>query len=332
MKPLKYFFLLLIIFQSCSKDSEPVNTPTPEIPPVPDTLSASWTKVNGFKQNFLDIAFANDNTGFVVGDSGLYKSSDGGYTWNFVSSRIAGHPFIAVLSASTIFSVLGDTLYKSFDGGKSFSTNQFTEGPLSRPYFININIGYLASTGEGTLFKTVDGGHTWSLAPGASNLKLANSPKSLFFVNENTGWAADWGFVYRTNGSTNSWSQTSPNSEGIPLAYFPFAVDEQTIFISSPTIGINGTTIFKSIDGGQHYTKIAQLNSTRPEHWVDLHFFDENEGYATAGKNAYKTVDGGNTWSNIVSLGTAELFELYFIDNNHGWACGTYGTILVFKK
>lgn len=325
-----YLAVVLIILQACSKDST-VEAPPKPAPPLPDTLSAPWIKVNGFTQIFYDINFVNNNTGFIIGDSGLYKSTDGGYTWQFMSAAIGESRFLSAPSESAVFTVKDDTLFKSFDGGATFDSQKFGFPFISKPFFITTNTGYLACAGLNKLFKTTDGGHAWTMVANTANLQLSGPSTIPFFINEHTGWIADGRSVSRTNGSVDNWTSVDFKATGTSAVHLPFAVSEQIVFVSSISQDFTGVEIKKSVDGGQQYTNLAQLSSSKSD-WPDMHFFDENNGYVAAGNRIYTTIDGGVNWSKVVALGDKTVVELHFTDVNHGWACGTDGTILIFKK
>ena len=329
---MKLFTLLLLaiaLLQSCSKDPEHFPGPPVEEPVLPDTLSASWTKISGFTQAFYDIAFAGNSIGYLIGDSGLYKSTDGGFNWKHVSFAVAGDQFLVVVFASNLFTIREDTLFKSFDGGATFSTQIFDSLLISKPFFVNATTGYLAGYGQNRLFKTTDGGHQWVAVPNINRLYFSSPYIFPFFINETTGWISNGGDIYYSNGDVSKWQPvTMLNTTGLLV---PFAVDEKTIFLSGRSQNGNGTDIYKSSDGGRSFTKTAQLAS-RKMGWPDIHFIDAANGYALAGTSIFATADGGFTWHSEVSMGNNNIVELYFADNGHGWACGANGTILVMKK
>lgn len=326
----RYLILVLIVLQACSKDNN-VENPTEPVVPAPDTLSAPWVKVEGFTQTFYDINFVNNDIGFLIGDSGLYKSTDGGYTWKLMSAAIGESSFLSAPSASAVFTLKYDTLFKSFDGGVTFDAQKFDFPFISKPFFLNATTGYLAGAGYNKLFKTTDGGHTWMMVTNATNLKLSGTHTLPFFIDENTGWIADGSSVSRTNGSVENWSPVDFNIGGTSAIHLPFAVSEQIVFISTISQDFAGVDIRKSVDGGLHYDSLAHLSSSK-SNWPDMHFFDENNGYIAAGNRIYTTTDGGVNWNKVLALGDKTVVELHFTDVNHGWACGTGGTILVFKK
>ena len=89
-----------------------------------------------------------------------------------------------------------------------------------------------------------------------------------------------------------------------------------------------GGQVYKSTNGGLNFALIKTLTGGG---YLDLHFINNEIGYACFGHRIYKTNDGGVTWQVVVALGSTELVELHFTDASHGWACGRDGSILRFN-
>ena len=90
----------------------------------------------------------------------------------------------------------------------------------------------------------------------------------------------------------------------------------------------NGGQVYKSTNGGLNFSLIKTLTGGG---YLDLHFINNEIGYACFGHRIYKTTDGGATWQVVVAMGNTELVELHFTDASHGWACGRDGSILRFN-
>ncbi|MGH8372859.1 MAG: VPS10 domain-containing protein [Gammaproteobacteria bacterium] len=105
----------------------------------------------------------------IGGGSGLYRSSDGGATWQFVNhsgelaSSYFGRLTVAPSDPDTVY-VMGRSVQKSTDGGKTFTW--FKGAPGGDDYHFmwinpdNDHYMMLASDQGSTV--SVDGGHTWS--------------------------------------------------------------------------------------------------------------------------------------------------------------------------
>lgn len=100
-----------------------------------------------------------------------------------------------------------------------------------------------------------------------------------------------------------------------------------------------GDSVFlKSTDGGDSWTDLT-TNITVTDPSFDVVFFvDANVGYIgrtnnTGGANLLKTINGGQTWTNVSSPNmTQGVTNLYFLSPNVGYATGGFGAGNVFAK
>jgi photosystem II stability/assembly factor-like uncharacterized protein len=320
-----FFFTLgviLILFISSCKKSDPVPDPIPV--PKPDTLTAGWKKmtITGVN-NFADIFFKNNSTGYLTGDK-TYKSADGGLTWNVISNR-SFYNLSVTNNGNVYFVNNNDSVYKSSDGGNTI-TGVKAIGVVSDVFFTDNNNGYgVAYDG---LCNTTDGGQTWTKV-NATGISFAPAYSSLFFTSNTFGFIVTASGVFKTNGSLSNWGQTNLTNGGYQSIY---VTPNNNIYVSN-SIG----ELYKSTDGGNIFSKLKVFANTQNTQQVycDIHFVDNNTGYVSAGTRIYKTTDAGATWNVVVALGEGGLTELHFTDAGHGWACGysggNGGTVLVFN-
>ena len=101
---------------------------------------------------------------------------------------------------------------KTTDGGTSWTeySTPFSNTILEI-CFINNTTGWAVST-EG-ISKTTDGGKTWAIQ---YTPKILYEPKSLYFIDTNTGWAAgNYGLMLHTTDGGNTWTeQSTPIKKG----------------------------------------------------------------------------------------------------------------------
>jgi photosystem II stability/assembly factor-like uncharacterized protein len=312
---------LLFFNSSCKKDKN--TEPVVEIQ-KPDTLTTGWKKIIVNKSdNYADIFFKNNNTGYLTGTK-TYKSLDGGINW----TKISDHPFgnLSVTDNGNSFFTAGvpDTIFKSSDGGNTFTFLKINFSYISNIFFVDDNNGYINSLNG--LYNTKDGGINWIKlkATGISNLEGLSS---LFFTNTNTGWVVSYKSIFRTVDAGLNWLQGSFAGTVNPVGTFTsvYVTPNSNVYISN-----NAGQIYKSIDGGATFVQLKDFGYS--SYFCDVHFVDDNTGYVCNDNKIYKTTDAGITWKTVVSLGNAKLVEIHFTDAKHGWACGENGTVLIYNN
>jgi photosystem II stability/assembly factor-like uncharacterized protein len=100
---------------------------------------------------------------------------------------------------------------------------------------------------------------------------------------------------------------------------------------------IQNGTVLRTADGGRTWTRKTALPDTpstggtsRP---TDIWFTGPDTGLATTTLGAYRTVDGGNSWTPVLTHAPAtpsrELNGLFFLDAATGWIVGNKGVLVV---
>ncbi len=324
----KIFFILLITpaFFACKKNDADKMTQTPPPPAAPtDSLVSGWTKIPINDSNdLIDIFFIN-NTGFAVGNgANIFKSGDGGSNWTPIAKPFSGNPASYYVNvgmgneSNAIFVDPLNQLISTHNGGNNFTYATLSDNYISDVFFVNSATAYAAGT---NIWKTVDGGDNWMklytfTAGGSHNFY------SLYFLNEQVGWVfrAGEGLYKTTDGGVN-W-QLIPVPFDVSRDSEPFFRNADTGYLGS------GNNLEKTTNGGTSWSKIFE--GTNAFHSVN--FVSDNVGYVTDSSRIYKTTDGGNTWTREVFIKSVYFTEVQFTDPNHGWACGTKGTILKYSK
>jgi len=306
------FAIAVSLLSACSKDSSPGTSTSPV-----DTLSTGWKKITVSNVSFNDILFINNNTGFAIGGPDVFKSSDGGDTWQKVYQTTSGFSNIAMGSESNIiFTGLTNKIVFTKNGGASFDSVNVNDG-ISDAFFVTPTTAYAVGKG---FWRSTNAGSTWT--------KLYDFPtfttdyKTLHFLNDQIGWIAGTQGVFKTINGGMVWEQkmTGPEFNFAGSTANVFFVDANTGFISAQA------NIGKTSSGGNSWSKIFTGSSG----YQDLHFISTNTGYFTDGIYIYKTQNGGSTWNKEVVLPGKDIVELHFTDATHGWACGANGTILKY--
>lgn len=232
------------------------------------------------------IQFINTQDGWIlssVGGAGagsqavdLFRTIDGGRTWDLVASAPGSLPIAGM---------------KSGMGWASATTGWITGS-------IATNIAYL--------YRTQDGGVSWhlqSLPLGASPVPITQPP--MFFSATDgllpviISTAQSPGFaVYATHDRGTTWSGPTPplSTTGNTWAWDFLTMQQGWV------VGAGGNTLYKTSDGGQHWTSITP--GATFQHISRLDFVSAYEGWAISTSSPaapllLKTVDGGQTWGQV---------------------------------
>ncbi len=159
---------------------------------------------------------------------------------------------------------------------------------------------------------------------------------STCFVNDKEGWAVgDLGRVFHTTDGAKTWERQS------------FGGTHSFVALSCPdsqhlwAVGQAGDIMYSS-DGGKAWQ--PQKSGTNRQ-LLDVAFANTQRGIATGDFGTLvRTDDGGNTWTKValpedtklpadvaevVAPGDIVLYSATFVDADHVWVVGEFGTILV---
>ena len=131
-----------------------------------------------------EIDFISSSVGFLqTVDGNLYKSADGGNTWNQISS-IPDYNILYIKDELNGWAI-GNGVSKTVNGGTTWT--KLISGNFWDAVFFNSNYGWILGTdslGQNAIFYTVDGGIDWV------RKSFGVQSKNLFidFINEQKGW------------------------------------------------------------------------------------------------------------------------------------------------
>jgi photosystem II stability/assembly factor-like uncharacterized protein len=333
----------------------PTTTPTETTEPEPAVPVFSSPVIFRFEMFSPQDGWATTQDG-----NHLLRTEDGGQTWMDVTpagldpisigmTSLNLDPFFwdAKTAWFSPYNPAGSELFHTQDGGVTWQVNP-VPFDNARYFFLDLSIGYgLVSLGAGAgshyvaLYRTVDGGITWvevfSHEPGESkSLPESGSKNGITFRGVDHGWVggaipmSDYFYLHYTEDGGTSWSLETDIS--LPGAFSNAMLDVwQPIFISASSaflpvraLGLDseyGLLIFRSDDYGQTWTFQSNVENGRA---VD--FISVDEGWMAADLALYHTVDGGTTWSSVLTAGIpagTTFLKVNFFDSQHGWALTT---------
>jgi photosystem II stability/assembly factor-like uncharacterized protein len=316
MKKIIFAIFLLALAVSCSKKSMSEPKPDPVIAVFPDTLGAAWTTKNVTPGNVIaDIFFTDNNNGYLVSKTGIYKSIDGGNNW--VQKNLStGFYNIAASGNNALFIQNGLQPVLTTDGGNTFqSVTVSLAGDLPTDGFYS-SLSNCHTANYRTNNKSVDGGQTFPFFYFFSDTQ---NYSTLFFLNDTNGWTLRRDTLYKTiNGGAN-WTVLSSVTGNASAVEF---INLNTGYYS------NQLGVYKTIDSGINWQQVFFNSGTA---FTDIDFVSAAEGYVSSRNQIFKTTNSGSTWTKVVALGNTNIIELHFTDASHGWACCENGTILKFN-
>jgi ELWxxDGT repeat protein len=275
---------------------------------------ATWSALNYYPDSDMyQIRFTDAQKGIVIGEYGLFRTTDNGLTWNHITMDIGSVADLYFINENTMIFLSGGDLYKSSDGGAT--TKKVLATPKSDPYLpagklYGFSDDVLFSVSWYAVYRSVDLGETWELV--SSN---PGHHQRMHFISSTIGYLTDlFGTVEKSLDGGKTWSKIFISD--------PEASDVFTdIFFVNEKVGYSGGDYLrKTTDGGLTWKKID---------WpfydiIRISFKTEDHGYVVVRNGAvYETTDGGITWQTI-SHASTKLFAVQFHDNGI-FVCGENG-------
>lgn len=273
---------------------------------------ATWTtqySIGGGDDFITDIAFADSQHGWFVGDAGhMHATTNGGGMWAMQTSP-AQHALFWVGARSANIALAagyaGD-LCRTIDGGAHWLlSTRFAAGyhdPLSDLDFVSDTTGW--SVG-GTVLKTVTGGSSWSAqSPGTTKWLYA-----VDFVDALNGWAVGGDGVIRHTVNGGSLWTGQPSWTGLDLRGVTFVDSQNGWAVGGEWDWITDTgapVIRHTTNGGASWTAQPVPAVGPPTVLLDVAFADTLHGWAvgwTVADEGYSdglilsTANGGATWT-----------------------------------
>lgn len=224
-------------------------------------------------------------------DRGIYKTTDGGKTWNkvFYVNQTTGCADLVIDPSNP------DIMYASFW--------EFRRTAWS----------FNSGGNNSALYKTMDGGKTWNKIhngfPKSQLGRIAigvapSKPQTLYAVLE-TEQDKDKG-LYRSDDSGATWKHLNSDFE---LVVRPFYFSRITIDPRNPDIlykgGLRGSI---SRDGGKTFKSLGNMHADIHDITIDLH--DSNRIYVATDGGLYRSWDSGNTMDIVKNLPLSQYYHL----------------------
>lgn len=190
------------------------------------------------------------------------------------------------------------------DGGRTWALQvggpQSATPPITRLFFADGTHGWATRT-DGTLLRTIDGA-TWDA------IGVMNPLDPFVFTSAETGFALNGTSIQRTTDGGRTWRpayecRVAVDVQGTQLcqpATIAFAPGGNTGFVvTQPTPG-HSAAVIKTVDGGDTWTVSSRVPDVS-EQTGGLVFTDPFTGLLRSGRTLKSTLDGGQTWNDVVA-------------------------------
>jgi len=282
----------------------------------------TWNIQNSFGDNLTAIKIESNGNGIATTELGsVLHTIDFGQTWtNNTNFSGVFNAMDIVTFYATALVVYNNTIYKSTDNGVTWNAPINTPASFSSSTPTSIKIVYaniyLATTNDGEVFFTSDGGNTWS-----SNSSLLGNP-----LNNCIGLSPTKIIAVGDNGKI-----AISNNAGVNLNSLDTRVTNQELWgihytgTTCYAVGDAGT-IIKSLNSGQTWTSLNSGSTDNLKSVVAI-----NSTTAVAVGNAgtiLRTTNSGSSWS-LVNTGYADdISVIHRLPNGILYAIGNNDLIL----
>lgn len=224
------------------------------------------------------------------GDRGLYKTSDGGKTWELILD-ISPDTGINEVQMDPVDP---DTLYASSYQRRRHTWVLIDGGP------------------ESTIYKTTDGGETWKKAerglPGGDKGKigLAISPINPEIVYAIVEAASGQSGFYRSTNRGESWSRMSDYVSGSPQYYNEIVACPHKL----DRVYSMDTYMMVTEDGGANFTGLGESDKHVDNHALIIDPDDPEHLIAGCDGGVYESWDRGQTWDFKPNLPLTQFYKV----------------------
>jgi photosystem II stability/assembly factor-like uncharacterized protein len=287
----------------------------------------------------------NSQRSVPYGD-GVYKSVDGGKSWNNVGltesehiGRIVVHPedssVVWVAAQGPLWRAGGDRgLYKTVDGGETWKqvleisentgVNEVWIDPsdpdvlYASSYQRRRRTWTLIDGGpESAIYKSVDGGETWNeLTNGLPSEDMGKIGLAVSPVDSNVIYAIiesidDADGFYRSTDGGASWEKRSDYVSGSPQYYNEIVPDPHDV----DRVYSMDTWMHVTEDGGASFEQVPETSKHVDNHalWIDPDDVDHLVAGCDGG--VYETFDRGTTWVFSANLPITQFYKMT-VDND----------------
>jgi len=291
----------------------------------------------------------------IAQGAGMFRSTDSGHTWEpigLVDSQQIGRILVDPTHADTVLvAALGHPyganetrgVFRSVDGGRTWQRTLYKDADTGaidlafepgRPEVVYAALWqtrrppwnvYPPSSGPGGgLYKSTDGGRTWTALvghglpdePGRIGIAVApSSPKRVFALID-----AAAGGLYRSDDAGANWVRVSDDHRIWNRGWYfgGITVDPG----NADAIYVCDTAMYRSVDGGAHFVPIKGAPGGDDYHqlWIDPS--NPQRRILGVDQGAVITLNGGVTWSSWYNQPTGQFYHVVTDNRFPYWVYG----------
>jgi photosystem II stability/assembly factor-like uncharacterized protein len=293
----------------------------------------------GLKEFITDISFTDDQNGWMISDTSLFKTTNGGLTWQKVETSYDAASYSNYSSIyckeHSVYVLTYGSLLTSTNSGTTWTNKKINVPSISSLVFNDDNNGYVLAD---ELLKTTDAGQTWETQTPYRQINIFD----MDFISTKEGIAISNNCIYKTYDGGHSWSAKFTLSDII-------SNDPGVLKMISESDGwlITYKNIYKTTDRGESWNNIEFPYKNL---WFNkAAFYNANLAVINAAEESdlYSsiydinvsiiTTNGGQDWKKISSP-SKYFTKLKFTDSKHLWGIGqtgmwvSYDTAATWKK
>jgi photosystem II stability/assembly factor-like uncharacterized protein len=276
------------------------------------------------------LSIVDENTIWVSAYDRLMATTNGGQNWNSYA-QIVGADKINFANENTGWSVgYSGILAKTTNGGQTLvrdtSFNRYFVIDISiLSSSEHLVLARPGNNSQSLLFKTSNGGNNWSLQYSNNTLY-----EKIQFLNSMTGYVCGYNAVLRTTNGGLSWDSSNVNSSLQINSVLP--VDGSTLFAAGSKTVTDMTqktythvNILKSSNSGINW---SENYYNRTYNFFTVHFKNSTTGLAVADTGViFRTTNSGNNWEKVYD-GETSFWTFAFANDSVGMIVGYGGKIL----
>lgn len=247
----------------------------------------NWSLISSGQFNRLfSLWFTTPDIGYIASGNSIFKTNDGGITWNEMIVSDTGVFYYTELqfvneNTGFITSEYDGLIFRTDDAGVSWSVvyQNINDQPVRAIQFLNQDTGFVALSNS--VLKTTDGGQSWIEF---TDFPIENIFESMFFVNSQTGYVGSfyYGWLYKTTDGGETWTDLSDPSRIYPV---------MSMYFTSETTGyLTSDGLYQTNNGGNTWVHLDYVNHGMSKLW----FTDNLTGYLAGSSGMIlKTTNAG---------------------------------------